>query len=258
MPSELCGEPSVKVIEFLGVPGSGKSTLATALVESLPGAQSLEEAVRAAIAGSGEDPLARSVARLARSPDNKAWAAAYARAPDRFSALTRFIVSNPKTLTAVSAIQESRAERDLQPAVTLSWILNLMARYQLATEAMEEGTLVVDEGFAQRGVALLAGGFIESDLDFVPEYVAATPRPYLLVVVDTPVDVCAQRLDERGWSERLAGSGNDVRNRFLQASSALTERIAAHEESSGAEVIWVSGTTPAPDSVDRIAATLTY
>jgi thymidylate kinase len=247
----------VKVIEFLGVPGSGKSTLAAALVDHLPGAVSLEEAVRAGIALHGEDSIARLVAKVSRSSESKAWAAAYARATDRFAALSRFINSHPTTLSTVTGIQESRADRDLQPEIALGWILNLMARYQIAVEAGGEDVLIVDEGFAQRGVALLAGGFIEDDLDLVPGYVGAAPRPDLLVVVDTPLETCARRLDGRGWSERLADGSEAMRGDFLQAASSLVTRIAEAEEAVGIEAIWVSGTTSPRDFVVRIAATLT-
>lgn len=246
----------MQVVEFLGVPGSGKSTLASALVDDIPKAVLLEEAVRSAIANRGEDAVARAVARISRSADGKVWSAAYARATDRFAALARFIHSHPKTLNAVTAIQQERADRDLDPALTLGWILNLMARYQIATESDAAGVLVVDEGFAQRGVALIAGGFDEEDLDRAAGYVQATPRADLLVVVEAPLETCAQRLDERGWSERLAHSSADERLRFLQSAATLVRRIASEVETAGAATIWVDGTTSHPDSVSRIGATL--
>lgn len=244
------------VVEFLGVSGSGKSTLAAELTHHVAGAVSLDEAVRAGIAEHGDDPVTRVAARLGRSGKGRAWDAAYARSTDRFAALARFIGENPRALEAVASIQASRAERDLEADLVLGWILNLMARYQIAGESGVSGALIVDEGFAQRGVALLAGGFVNEDFDQVAGYVEATPRPHSLIVVETPLETCAQRLDRRGWSQRLAGAGAGDRRRFLESSAALVTRIAAEEETRGSRLIWVDGTTSTPDSVSSIAATL--
>lgn len=247
----------MKVVEFLGAPGSGKSTLAAALAEEIPRAMLLEEVVRSAIAAGGEDRVTRLLAKVSRSSDGAMWSAAYARSTDRFSALARFIRAHPDTLNSVLAIQRIRAERDLGPDEVLGWILNLMARHQIAMESNAGGILVVDEGFAQRGVALLSGGFAEVDLDHVPNYVESCPPIDVLVAVDTPLDVCARRLNERGWSRRLVDSPNDVRHSFLHAAASLVDRIGSSVGASGAQVIWVDGTSPTHDLVAEVAATLT-
>jgi len=248
----------VKVVEFLGAPGSGKSTLAAGLRQALPGAASLPEAVHAAIGARGEDGVARIAARLTRSSGSRLWEGAYARSTDRFSSLARFTSAHPETMAAVLETQRQRTDRDLHPEVTLGWVLNLMARYQLAVEDSRYRWLVVDEGFAQRGVALLAGGFDEqADLRLVDSYVEAVPATEAVVAVETPVDVCQERLDRGGWSERLAGLGAAQRREFLEAATLLSARVATALEKVGRRVIWVSGTTPPPDSITQIAATLT-
>jgi broad-specificity NMP kinase len=248
----------VKVVEFLGPPGSGKSTLAAGLRQALPGAASLPEAVHAAIGARGEDGVARIAARLTRASGSRLWEAAYARSTDRFSSLARFSSAHPETMAAVLEIQRQRADRDLHPEVTLGWVLNLMARYQLAVEDSRYRWLVVDEGFAQRGVALHAGGFDEqTDLALVDSYVAGLPSTEAVVAVETPIEVCQERLDRGGWSERLVGLGAADRRDFLEAATMLSVHVATALEEGGRRVIWVSGTTPPADSITRIAATFT-
>jgi len=246
----------LKVVEMLGVPGSGKSTLADALVADLPDAVDLEQGVLRAMRARGEDDIARFVARIARSPDSRLWKRAYARSTDRFSALTRFVGDHPDLLEAVLAAQRLRSDRDRDQDAVLGWVLNLMARYQVATESGGLGWLVVDEGFCQRGVALFGYGYHEEDRALLDSYLEAIPIPDVVIVVDTPLEDCRRRLEERGWSERLVGAGVEERNRFLTDSSTVVEAVSSAAAASGTRVIRVDGTAPTPDSYAAIAATL--
>ena len=145
----------MRVVELLGAPGSGKTTLARQLALRLPGAIELEEAVRSSIRKRGDDSVARIAARVTRSSSSRLWKGAYSRATDRFSALARFIADKPETLEAVLAAQRHRADRDRGQDLALGWVLNLMARYQLAVEGRGSSDwVVIDEGFSQRAVAL--------------------------------------------------------------------------------------------------------
>ncbi|MGH8914542.1 MAG: hypothetical protein ACRDZM_08525, partial [Acidimicrobiia bacterium] len=216
------------------------------------------DAVRSAIRDHGEDPLARAAARLSRSSSGRLWKPAYARSTDRFAALSRFVASHPALVEAVLATQRRRVDRDRGQDLVLGWILNLMARYQLATERAVPGWLVIDEGFAQRGVALFASGFDDvSDSDSLDRYLDTMPRPDLVVVVDTPLEVCEQRLDHRGWSERARELDPATRRRFLTDAGTVTRLVATGLEQRDARLIWVDGTTPIQDSLPLVAATLT-
>jgi hypothetical protein len=248
----------VPVVEFLGAPGSGKSTLAAEVTRRVPGTSGLEDAVRSAIRDHGEDGPARTAARWSRSSKSRLWKAAYARSTDRFSALARFMATNPEAVQSVLAVQRHRSDRDRGQALVLGWVLNLMARYQLATEGGGDGWLVIDEGFAQRGVALFAHGYDDSsDAALIDAYLTSIPRPDLVVAVDIPLDVAEQRLDQSGWSERVRDLGPDARKLFLSDASTVAKSIATGLEQRVARVIWVDGTTPIQDSLSRVAATLT-
>jgi adenylate kinase family enzyme len=246
----------VKVVELLGAPGSGKTTLARELTRSLPGAVSLEKAVRLTLGAHGEDKLARAVARVTRSEGGRIWKAVYGRSTDRFSALVRFLAANPGALATFLSAQQSRVGRDRRQDLVLGWTLNLMARYQLAVEGGGGDWLVVDEGFAQRGVALFAHGYHASERSALDAYLASVPRAEAVVALDVPLEVCADRLDHRGWSERVRDLDPAGRRRFLETANDVMKSVADHLESDGTRVIWVDGTTPVAVVVARVAATL--
>lgn len=246
----------MRVVEFLGVPGSGKSTLAERLAERMPDAVPLVEAVRRAVAARGADRITGLTARLAGSAENRLWEAAYARSTDRFAALQRFVVGHPRLVESILETQQIRVGRDIGQDMTLGWLLNLMARYQLAVEWSGAQWLLVDEGFAQRCLALLAPGYADSDAGLIDGYVESAPRPDVLVVVETPIETCFSRLERVGWSQRLTGTTGETRLEFLENAALVAPRVAARFERLGTEVIWVSGTNAPDATVGEIAVTL--
>jgi thymidylate kinase len=131
-----------------------------------------------------------------------------------------------------------------------------MVRYQQATEANRKGWLVIDEGFCQRGVALFSHGYSGEDQPLLASYLASVPLPEVVVMVDTPPEVCRQRMDRRGWSERVRDLDEESQSRFLNSAAEVVRFIAAQLERTTTRVIWVDGTMPIPDSVSSVAATL--
>ena len=236
-------------IEFLGLPGSGKTTLARELATSLEGAAGLEEAVRSAVAAHGHDASSRAAARVSRSSKSRIWKGVYARSTDRFDALARFLSAQPRLMEVTLAAQRERSDRDRGQDLVLGWLLNLMARYQIATEADQFDSLIIDEGFCQRAVALFGFGFAPADESRLGEYLAAMPPPAFVIAVETPLAVCEERLEKRGWSERVIGLSPDVRRGFLETSSAVVEAVSDRVEEFGARLIRVDGTASIPDTV---------
>jgi thymidylate kinase len=247
----------VRVVELLGAPGSGKTTLARQLAQGLGGAIELEEAVRSSIRERGDDSVARIVARVTRSSSSRLWKGAYSRATDRFSALARFIADKPETLEAVLAAQRHRADRDRGQDLALGWVLNLMARYQLAVEGRGSSDwVVIDEGFSQRAVALFGHGFTAGDGDWLAAYLAAVPRPDVVVLVETPLPTCASRLDARGWSERVTGLSAAGRLSVLESSERVVETVSAWVEEAGIRLLRIDGTESATTTIATLVGLL--
>lgn len=244
-------------IEFLGVPGSGKSTLAAQLVPALPDAYDLEDATRRALRDHGQDDITRLAARLTASGSSQSWQRAYVRSTDRFAALVRFMSVNPKLVQVVLRAQRKRADRDLEPERALAWLLNLMAGYQLAVESPNgTGTLIIDEGFAQRSVALFGFGFTVGDEASLRRYVEAAPVADLVVLMETPLVVCVDRLDKTGWSSRLEELTSTARLEALHSSGQVVNLVVGHLVRQGVDVLSVSGTGSMVDSIAAVKARL--
>ena len=248
-------------IEFLGPPGSGKSTIHAETVRNLQQAGTdaidLDEAAHRAVRLEGQDWITRSVARMTKSSRSKTWKRAYARSTDRTSALDRFLGSNPILMEVIHDAQRNRIDRDLEPDLVLRWVLNLMTGYQLATDISDHiDALIMDEGYAQRAVAVFAAGFESSDTQALADYIDAIPTPNVLVVVETSLEECRDRLDRHGWSDRLVSIDPEARLRFLENALEITQIVIGGFEDTRTDVIWVSGTMPPTDSASAIAATL--
>ena len=248
----------MKLVEFLGAPGAGKSTTMAATMEVLDISDrsilDLDRAIRLAIETHGGDALTRAAARLTRSSSSKTWIRAYDRSTDRLNALSRFLSAHPDLMEVVMAAQRQRASRDLNPNLVLRWILNLMAGHQLASEALgDKEWLAIDEGFTQRAVALVAHGFVESEEAVLLHYLEAMPRSTVLVFVDTPIATCAQRLDSRGWPERMNDQGSAERQDFLSNAGKAAAILADGAEAMGTVVIRVDGTAARSELSDHIS-----
>ncbi len=101
-------------------------------------------------------------------------------------------------MEAILAAQRERSDRDRGQDLVLGWLLNLMALYQIATDAEQFESLIIDEGFCQRAVALFGYGFGPADEAGLGVYLAAMPPPAFIIVVETPLSACEERLEERG------------------------------------------------------------
>src|SRR5690606_21630605 len=175
------GKRSLRHVEFLGVPGSGKSTLARALADSPESGGrlwSLDEAARLGLGRSSRDRLTRFFAARARSAESRMWKAMYARAPDRVRAVAGFVTRWPEYVETVVGAQRRRADRDSDQELVLRWIFELGAKFQVASGALgDDDVLVIDEGFAQRAVAVFGHGWRPDEQADLARYVASRRRP---------------------------------------------------------------------------------
>lgn len=230
----------MRVVEFIGVPGSGKTTIAAQVLSACGRVVDIHSAVRMALAVNGDDPLVRLSARIGW----KLWPAVYARSHDRFSALSRFASVRPLVAETVLAAQREKTERGCAREGNIDYLFNLFARYQLMTESKLQHDVVLDEGFAQRGVMVFAHGFDAPDIPLLQAYLDAIPLPDLLIHVETPLEVCLRRVVARRWDRGVLGveSNSNQRQEFLSNAAVLVESIVKHCART-TRVVSVSGTS---------------
>ncbi|MGA7097800.1 MAG: hypothetical protein WB245_09560, partial [Acidimicrobiia bacterium] len=160
-------------------------------------------------------------------------------------------------LEAVLGAQRARTSRDRGQGRSLGWILNLMAAFQLAGEHLgEDEVLMIDEGFAQRSIALCGFGFTDDDRPLLERYLRSMPQPDAVILVDTPLEVCESRLNARGWSERVAEMGVADRRRFLDQTASVVKTVIAYLENTTTELVRVDGTAPTLATAGPLAANL--
>jgi thymidylate kinase len=251
----------MRLIEFLGAPGSGKSTTLGLLEADAPSAgirlQLLDPVGRIAIARQGRDPVTRAVARTVGRYWRSVWKRAMVRSSDRVAILSRAVVKRPGLATAIIEANDAH-NHDAGADRVMGMLLNHLIGFQLAEETLDDRDwLLLDEGLCNRVTSLFAAGFdTELDRAELDRYLDLIPVPDVLVVVTTPIDVCFDRLEKVGWTERMAGKPAESRRAFLQRSSELVEVCRRHMEAAGSTVVLVDGTIPPRTAVPAVIAAI--
>lgn len=206
MPSDTrrVGPRAPVVIELVGIPGAGKTTLARRLVVDL--AATGTSATTMTEAGRRRAARTRTGAAARRLPPRLASLLLWQRhlAGGRAGAIA-LCWRHPRLVVRVLATQWSRpgVPARLRAHVLRWWFAHAGRRAFLAGTARPGDVLVVDDGFVHRAATLHAGPGQPPRDDAVSAYVAAVPRPDLLVVVTADPPTCADRVRARGvWRHR--------------------------------------------------------
>lgn len=252
------GEVRIRVIEFLGIPGSGKTTLWRRACRHLADrhvvAYEPVEATRVAMGRGSHDLLTRALALSVGRVSPKLWKKIYIRSSDRIPAVADAIAHHPEQFAAFVAAARSH-NHDAGPEVVASAMLDLLVIRELVeTRLRDDEWLLVDEGFCNRVVSLFAVGWErKADRPVLKAYVDAIPKPDLVVHVSTPIEVCAQRLDERGWTRRVRHKPRAELMDFLANANECVDIAASMLARRGVRVVLIGG----EDALEAAAAELT-
>lgn len=236
------------VIEMLGAPGSGKTTLEPAIEEACR-SRGLTP-LRAPQAGrllASRSLLGRVAQRVvpARHAKRALWPVFVSLSYVHGLAL---VASQPRLGLTLLAQRRRPPGAMAGERRVVRWFLRhagterMFARYGHAGEV-----LVADEGYVHRVVQLFASPVEQPNPSEVIAYLESIPRPSLLVVLDVPSDMAAERLRARGVWARMAGLEPQEVDRFLESAAAAVEIAACHARASGWAITTIENTREAPD-----------
>ncbi|HSJ83708.1 MAG TPA: hypothetical protein VLA91_07795 [Acidimicrobiia bacterium] len=239
----------MRTVEFLGIPGSGKTTLVSnvhsRLLASDTPAFTLARAVSLGMKrGVGDRLIDPLMTHLPERLLDRYSESGFIRSNALLVSLIDFMAAYPMAVSVFLKGQARRADYELGTDLVVRWFLQLLARYQLGSSAMsQDDILLLDEGFAQKAITGFAHRFSKADHEDLSSYLAASPRPDLLVHLAVGTDLAAERLDGRGEPEatkRLWDTGTDPA-RFLADTRRCVEYVVATARGSGWEVLELDG-----------------
>jgi thymidylate kinase len=230
------------IIEFLGNSGSGKSTLIPVLLQSLRDnglvAMSVTEAIHFYMRKMW---LGRAVCRLVP----QAWQGpvlwrVFAYFISKIH-LARFFLHRPRLVIYVLRSQLWRPIPWPHRHLILRLFLRMVGAYQFLTSQMQQDEIVVfDEGFAHRVVHMFASESEQLDSTRICEYLELIPRSDWVVWVQTPLDVCLERIYARGLQIRLRQLGPHSVRQFMQNVEQAIMIASRYLMDAGWQIIQVS------------------
>lgn len=243
--------PAPVVIEFAGTPGSGKTTVARHAADLLR-AMGRTPATPVQLA---RDLAARGlVGRLA------------AAAPDRLRRrllwavyLVESTVAGVWSVLRRPALAATLLAQRRRPATSMTrrrgvvrWFLRHAGTERLfRRRAIEGEVLLADEGYLHRAVQLFASETERGVKDQLQRYVSAIPVPDLVVVVDTPVELCLERIEGRGVWDRWQGRPDALRS-FLENAEATLVVTTAAAHDAGIDAVRVDNTGGEDQTATRL------
>ena len=221
-------------VELIGLPGAGKSTLKAGMIRRFKKKRKVCLGVSEAFLSS----FSKSVDELVSSQLLKmfpSWMGEillkrlFIGSKYRFLAQNRFISQRSESIEAILSSDSFHEMPQESRVLALSRFLGTAIEYQVIKEQIEEDvSIVFDEGFFQRGTSLFiipALGKYGASEESVFRYFDSVPSPNLLVLVETDLAKCAERIQTRGLPSRLAHLNPSLILPFLLACQQYFHQI---------------------------------
>jgi thymidylate kinase len=239
------------VVEFFGIPGAGKTTLlntARAVFQ--------EEGLRAYSVVEAARPFAQrtfsgkvvSLISPAHYRKQLLWQVFYyasllgrLRFRSRHKQLIRYVSKSQKLRPVEAATRERRV---------LYWFHHLIGYYEfLISHAQPGEVLIWDDGFVHRAVHLHASRVETPDLVQVRSYLDLIPQPDVVIVPCTPIEVCEERIVQRGIWEHFRNKSRAELRQYLTSANQVVSGTVDYLKTKGWLVIEVD------NSRDDVAVT---
>lgn len=235
--------PTLQYIELTGLPGSGKSTLRAALLPKLHAhgpVVDLNEALTVQLARHLRIPFALHVPAANRFLTRFAFSMR-CRPGKRLKILAQHLAETPVLWSELGTLcaDGPNCARGEGVYSMCSLVSNLGLIDDLLTP---ECTLFLDEGFCHKALPLFGFASGLTDIEIrIQRFLAAVPLPGMLVHVDTPVDLCEERLYRRGWPPRYQRLNREERRRVLCQQAEILELLVQGAAEMGVNAVRVEG-----------------
>lgn len=193
------------IVEFLGNSGSGKSTLIPILIRLLRDeglmAMSMTEAIH-------DDMRKTYLGRIIGSLAPQAWQGpilwrVFSHVNSRLCT-AKFALQNPRLMRYVIMSQLRRPIPWQHRRLILRLFFQMVGGYHfLKSRVQPNQILIFDEAFVHRVVHMFVSESEPIKPDQVLEYLKLLPRSDLVILVQSPLDVCLARIHARGLQVRL-------------------------------------------------------
>ncbi|MBW7908944.1 MAG: AAA family ATPase [Kiritimatiellae bacterium] len=237
-------------IEFCGVPASGKSTLCAAAVNALRarGRRVLdrEDVVKMGLSARDFGLVGNAVGRLF-----PAWRRRVLGLPHGLNDWHAFAVERPAFVALLHEWLAVEGGDSVWRSAIFYALLTSAFELQFAEASRE--TALLDEGFAHRFFSLRGYRGLGRNED-AARYAAAMPLPAALIWVDTPPEVCVERVQKRAQMPVLfSGEPADILPQRFAEGSALLRSLADAVAARGVPVFRASGIERVESEAQRLA-----
>jgi thymidylate kinase len=229
------------IVEFFGTPGAGKTTLLkaarTIFQENGFHAYSVVEAARPF---ARRTLLGKAVHLLSPAPYRRQllWQVFYyASLLDRL----KFRNRHPQLIRYVSKSQKLRpVEAAIRERRVLYWFHHLMGYYEFITRHAQPGEILIwDDGFVHRAVHLHASTVETPDLAHIRTYLDLIPQPDIVIVPCTPLEVCEDRIVNRGIWEHFRNKSRAQLRQYLTSADQVVKGTVDYIKAKGWTVVEV-------------------
>jgi hypothetical protein len=242
------------VVEFVGAPGSGKSSL-------LPVVRQVCE--QAGLSAGTVVEFARPLAARTRAgwllavlPEGR-FRARVSWGVFRWASALEALARVRRTWPLASVVWRSQRGRprgaEARDRRVVYWFGRLVGAHGLfLRRSRPEEVLLLDEGYVHRVVQLFTSAVEDPDRRGVDEYLAAVPRPDLLVAVHAPVARCVERISARGVWTRFEGRDDAELQRFVASAHRAVQFAVTHARDHGWELVEVDNGGHDLDATSRV------